>query len=143
MMEGKTARRDICVRWRHWCVKLRRWLLSYNPWGDDGVGGPPNDGRNIGIAVDRSTRYDRIQTYDIYAYFLNDAFEIWIGETCTDGDAKGESWKFSCRTEHFRKFAIWYLWRWAWGEWFGLRRKLYYWDLHRRVVRWSNLEIRE
>ena len=34
--------------------------------------------------------------------------------------------------EDFRKLALWYLWRWAWGEWFGLRRSLFYWDLHRR-----------
>lgn len=133
MMEGQAVRRDVFDRWRQWRIRLRQWLLSHNPHGDWGVGGPPNDKCNFTVAVSRNVKHDRIQTHDIYAYFLNDAFEIWIGEMYTDGDAKDESWEFSCRTEHFRKIVIWYLWRWAWGEWFGLRRRLYYWDLHRRV----------
>jgi len=29
---------------------------------------------------------------------------------------------------------LWYLLRWVYGEWFGLRRKLYYWYLKRSVL---------
>ena len=130
-MEQGNARKS--PRRRQWPAQIRKWLLSYNPWHDGGPGHPPNDGKNLVIPVERSFNHNRAQTHDIFAYFLNDAFEIWIGETYTDGDAKDENWKFSCRTEHFRKIAFWYLWHWAWGEWFGLRRKLFYWDLHRRV----------
>jgi hypothetical protein len=121
-------------RWKRWPSRLRRWLLSATP--DDGAGMPPNAVRSITILVSEGERHGRTQTHEVYAYFLNDAFDIWIGETYTDGDAKNESWKFDCRTETFRKMALWYLWRWAWGEWFGLRRKLFYWDLHRRVSKW-------
>lgn len=35
--------------------------------------------------------------------------------------------------EDFRKLALWYLWRWTWGEWFGLRRWLFYRHLHWQV----------
>lgn len=140
---GKHEAANKTPRWRRWPSRVREWLLSYNPWGDDGVGGPPNNGRSLTILVSEGEKYGRVQTHSIFTQFLNDAFEIWIGETHTDGDAKDEGWKFSCRTENFRKMALWYLWYWAWGEWFGLRRKLYYWDLHRRVSKWKGHLKRE
>lgn len=124
-------------KWRNACARFRKWLLSYNQWGDDGPGGPPNDGVRLTILVDETHEYGRVQTHSVFASFLNDAFEIWIGETYTDGDVESGGWKFSCRTEVFRRLALWYLWRWAWGEWFGLRRKLFYWDLRRRCRKWS------
>lgn len=68
----------------------------------------------------------------MYASFNNDAFEIWLGTKYIEHERVDEQWEFHDRTEVFRRIALWYLWRWAWGEWFGLRRWLYYKNLHRR-----------
>ena len=35
----------------------------------------------------------------------------------------------------FAAMVRWFLWRWSWGEWFGLRRALWFWLLNRIVRR--------
>lgn len=57
--------------------------------------------------------------------FLNDAFEIGIGWP--------NKWHGLYRREVINRFIRWYLWQWAWAEWFGLRRRIWYWLLNRRV----------
>jgi len=61
--------------------------------------------------------------------FFDEAFLVRI--TVADRDL-APHWFLELPAEGFRWLALWYLWRWAWGEWFGLRRRLYYWDLSRR-----------
>lgn len=66
--------------------------------------------------------------------FNNDAAEIWIAEKFAD-DEDASDWELSIAAEDFRRLALWYIRRWAWGEWFGLRRWLFYWYLNRDGVR--------
>ena len=57
--------------------------------------------------------------------FENDAFELGFGYP--------NKWHMFITRKSFHKIVRWYLWRWGWGEWFGLRRYLWYKLLHRRV----------
>lgn len=59
--------------------------------------------------------------------FLNDGFEVGFGYP--------HEWQVILRREDFHKVARWYVRQWAFGEWFGLRRVLWYRLLHRRVDR--------
>lgn len=59
--------------------------------------------------------------------FLNDSSEIGIGWP--------SEWHATIRREAIHKFIRWYLWKWGWGEWFGLRRWIFYKLIHRRVER--------
>lgn len=99
---------------------------------------PPNDFRGTGWYVtERNEKDHMVSTRFVSAMFLNDAFEIGIAVKWEENGHVDEGWKIIERTEDFRRIAAWYLWRWAWGEWFGLRRKLYYWNLHRSVKAWE------
>lgn len=126
---------------RYLPLHIRRWALEDQAM--DGLGGPPNDWRSINVLVYREIREDplarpgraRLHSHNVYARFNNDAHEIWIGETYQEGEHVDDRWKWHCSTKTFKKLALWYLWRWAWGDWFGLRRKLFYWFLHRDVVK--------
>ena len=91
-------------RWRVWVLEDR-----YH----DGLGGPPNNTRSYRFRDDWNGR-------DLVVSFINDAHEVWIAEKW-DGGGK-EHWTFSAPASAFRRMALWYLWRWIWGEWFGLRR---------------------
>lgn len=130
-------------------TKFRRWALE-DRYLDD-WGGPPNNQRGISIVTHDDVHEDSVgrpgrayrYKHTVYGRFLNDAFEFWIGETYEEGNFVDDRWKWHCKTEVFRKLALWYLWRWAWGEWFGLRRKLFYWFLHRDVVRMNTTSAPE
>jgi hypothetical protein len=65
--------------------------------------------------------------------FGNDAHDVWIHTQYNDDDRS----KYLCvmAAEDFRKLALWYLWRWVWGEWCGLRRWLFYKRLRQQVRR--------
>jgi hypothetical protein len=69
-------------------------------------------------------------------YFTNDAHDLMIATHYSD-DTEYRN-MVAIPAEDFRKLALWYLWRWAWGEWFGLRRWLFYWNLRRfaRAMGW-------
>lgn len=67
--------------------------------------------------------------------FNNDAFDVAISTQHTD-EIKPQI-ALCMAAEDFRKLALWYLWRWAWGEWFGVRRRLFYWHLKRQVAAWD------
>ena len=117
--------------------QLRSWALEDH--ASHGLGGPPNNwGRSGDILVSDNVKVDGDGVvkyrcrHNVGASFNNDAHEVWIWERFEEQGSVDESWKFSCPARAFRRMALWYLWRWAWGEWFGLRRKLFYWDLHRR-----------
>lgn len=88
----------------------------------------PNDGQS---SPEYSTRAYGMSTGHLWysIRFGNDAFDVWISTQYSDE----KSSKYMCvmAAEDFRKLALWYLWRWAWGEWFGLRRWLFYKNLER------------
>ena len=65
-------------------------------------------------------------TYPV-VHITEDAFTLWIGSA--------NEWAFHMSRREARRLAWFVLWRW-WicGEWFGLRRALWYWAL-RRVVK--------
>lgn len=56
--------------------------------------------------------------------FINDSFDIGIGSP--------DKWYVIMRREAFHKMIRWYLIKWSFGEWFGLRRTIWYWLLKRR-----------
>lgn len=116
--------------------KLRAWLLEDRAL--QGLGGAPNMHRYSPMFKSRqhgmSTSVERFGIV-----FDNDAFDVFIFKDFDDGSES----RFAISAEDFRKLALWYLWRWAWGEWFGLRRWLFYWDLARRYPMPRNLAPRD
>lgn len=94
--------------------KLKRALL------EDRV---PNDGQS---SPEYPTRAHGMSTGHLWysMRFGNDAFDVWISTQYSDEKKS----KYTCvmAAEDFRKLALWYLWRWVVGEWFGLRRWLFY-----------------
>jgi len=67
--------------------------------------------------------------------FKNDAFEIGLGYP--------DRWRIFMPRNVFLRFSLWYLWKWGWSEWFGIRRKLWYWLLAghiRQHYPWWNQE---
>ena len=113
---------------RDYLAWFRQWILEDK--ANDGLGGPPNNWQS-------SPKYPSCQWgmstgHEYFSlHFNNDAGEVWISTKFTDDDKS--QWVTAVACPDFRKLALWYLWRWAWGEWFGLRRKLYYRWLHRHV----------
>ena len=128
MMKKKPSRTRF--NWRWYWPRLRAWLLEDRPGA--GLGGPPNNWQSAKIVPTRTSGDTGVEY--TYIGFRNDAFEIWIGKKYNDS---ADTWMGFVSAPTFRRMAIWYLWRWAWGEWFGLRRKLFYWDLNRRVRSWK------
>lgn len=111
--------------WNFWRVTIREWLLEDG--ARQGLGGPPNNWQ--GSATYRDGRHGA----EWSARFLDDATDIGIAVKYPDD---GESrWKVMIPPKVFRRLALWYLWRWAYGDWFGLRRLLYFRWLHRHVAR--------
>jgi hypothetical protein len=115
--------------------RIRRFVLEDRV--TDHLGGPPNNFHSTGYIMEhRMVNEGKLHTHEVIAHFNADASQVLVGDRFT---AKGmtekhveESWRWFVSTATFRRLALWYLWRWAWGEWFGLRRRLYYWDLRRR-----------
>ena len=124
-MQAKKAKRRDLLR-RRW-NKTIDWLL-----GDvsTGTGGPPND-------FARSPRYPSCQSGTstghtwFSAMFDNDGNDLYIVTRYDDGDS--DRIVMCMAAADFRRIALWYLWRWAGGEWFGLRRRLFYRRLFRRI----------
>lgn len=62
----------------------------------------------------------------------NDGFELWFGW--------GDRWTHHMRQEEVRALFWRLLWEWyAKARWFGLRRPIYYWALHREVERMKRI----
>lgn len=100
-----------------------------------GTGGPPND---FARSPQYPSRQHGMSTGHSWfaAAFGNDGFDLHIYTRYDDND---ESRTVAIMAaEDFRHIALWYLWRWAWGEWFGLRRRLFYWHLRRKVARYRS-----
>lgn len=108
--------------------RVRSWLLEDKAL--EGLGGPPNNWQSSPQFASRQHgRSTGRLWYSIR--FDNDAFDVWISTQFSDESQSDTLCVMAA--EDFRKLALWFLWRWAWGEWFGLRRWLFYKDLHRRM----------
>lgn len=92
----------------------------------EGLGGAPN-GHRLSPHYPSNQRgmSAGVEWYGLC--FGNDASDVMVAEKFTD--EKTSTWALHMSAEDFRRLALWYLWRWAWGEWFGLRRRLFYWYL--------------
>ena len=69
------------------------------------------------------------------AVVLNDGFELGMGTP--------EEWYIMVRRDNAHRLAWFILWHW-WiaGEWFGLRRTLWYWALNKRVSRYRRYGVK-
>lgn len=135
-----TASEDrISRRWplwaRHWRYRLGRWRNNPDHAVMDILGTP--FGGNRGVPGDwrrESIRpKDRGQNRRLDVMVGNDGFDLsawWYYD-----DAKGEeSPAFSISRGEAHRL-MWFILRWWAVEWFGLRRKVWYWALHRSVER--------
>ncbi len=121
----RATRRDLMTyRWRK---ALDRVLGDVST----GTGGPPNDFAHSPQYPSRQHGMSNGHTW-YSAWFDNDGFDLYISTQYSDNDESRVV--AAMAAEDFRRIALWYLWRWAWGEWFGLRRRLFYWHLLRRVA---------
>lgn len=114
------------VALRSLVVGFRQWMLEDQ--ANEGLGGPPNNWRHSPCYPSRQHGMSSgCEWWQLW--FDNDAFDVHIHSKWSDSNEV--SLRLTMAAEDFRKLALWYLWRWAWGEWFGLRRKLFYWHLRR------------
>lgn len=119
-------------------MNISRWLHNKRYWfwgwlledrATEGLGGPPNMHRHSPRFTSRQHGMSNgIKEFSLS--FDNDAFDVGVWTENTD---EAGQWTFMIAAEDFRKLALWYLWRWMWGEWFGLRRVLFYKRLHAEV----------
>ena len=79
---------------------------------------PPGDHRRINFGPD---------AYPELAVWNNDGFELWIG--------MGYEWHTHMPRSQARRLA-WFIFTSDVLIWFGLRRKLWYWALNRRLRKW-------
>lgn len=130
--------RGCWIRFKHF--SLERWLyraLAERDCGNDGV---PLTHRTLyvdergqvyqseQVHSDTLTPHGKEQMSIMNVFsFLNDSFEIGIGWP--------NKWHCILRREAIHRFIWWYLRQWAFGEWFGLRRAIWYWLLSRSVAR--------
>jgi len=100
-----------------------RWL--YNVAGRDfgGTTAAPNDGTWSPMFTSRQHGMSTGHAWFAMT-FGNDSFDVVIYTQYTD-EAHSRVY-FMMAADDFRGLALWYLWRWAWGEWFGVRRWLWY-----------------
>lgn len=113
--------------------KLIGRIANDNPHGDGF--GVPSDWQHYTVVVQKGPGKER---YENWIRISNDAHEVALGTSEIDSEGIGRGntiWLF--RREVFLRFALWYLWQRIWREWFGLRRKLFYWWLNRDLARWN------
>lgn len=51
--------------------------------------------------------------------------QVWLG--------LANKWLYFYSGREFRKMAAWVLWRWIWGDWCGLKTRLWFWTLRQRL----------
>lgn len=121
--------RELRYQWRgrrEWRTNLREWLLEDG--AIQGLGGPPNNWQASGKYAVRPGEAEYT------ARFLDDAFSIGVAAYWPE-DGGESRWALILPAPVFRRLALWYLWRWTYGEWFGVRRWLFYRWLRRHVAR--------
>lgn len=122
-MFGKPMR----ITFRERKARFLSWLLEDRAL--EGLGGAPNGFRYSRKFTSRGHgSSNSVENFGMH--FGNDAFDVMIYRKFRGEKSR---WALFIAAEDFRKLALWYLWRWAWGEWFGLRRHLFYWNLNREI----------
>lgn len=128
-----TASVDRRPRWRRRLDRLvhEPYLIVLDLLGDGSVGGH---------SVPTEWRYDKIKSDDRHAGYLwistdNDAFAVRVNRHYEDepSGARPSEWVNLNRRE--ARAVAWWILRWWAAEWFGVRRAIYYWALHRHVGR--------
>lgn len=95
---------------------IEEW--AYDALGDEWCGNTVPPGDRLGVDLD----------CEQIAQTSNDGFELWIGTR--------NEWAWHCRKPDALRLAWFILWRWwAVGTWFGAKRAIWYWLLHRRCER--------
>lgn len=82
---------------------------------------------NNTMPLDHECLHYRDGEVDRVVSFLNDSFELGFGYS--------HEWHTIISRKGFHKIVRWYLRKWAFTEWFGLRRYLWYKLLFRSVNR--------
>lgn len=72
---------------------------------------------------------NKIKVNEVVVAFTNDAFDIHIGWS--------DNWAIGLDRNQFLKVCLWYLYQRSFVEWFGLRRKIWYWALHQKCKRYK------
>lgn len=126
MQAKKATRRDLLAR--RWSKAIDRVLGDVST----GTGGPPNDFAHSPLYPSSRRGMSTGHTW-FSARFDNDGNDLYINTRYDDADESRIVMVMAAAD--FRRIALWYLWRWAWGEWFGLRRWLFYRRLFRRIDR--------
>lgn len=110
--------------------RIENWIFRYLSGNPDEYCTPPGSECwfEFGEMDDGKPMYTAT-TYN------NDGFEIWLCHT----QGGGRWWGFY-PAPAARRLAWHILWDWwAVATWFGLKRKLWYWALHRQVERQTKL----
>lgn len=88
------------------------------------------DGDNECAPIDHKTlRFMGESGCEEVVCILNDAFEVGLGWP--------ERWHVLYRRKDFHRIIRWYLWQWAFSEWFGLRRWIWYKLLNRSMTEFT------
>lgn len=66
-------------------------------------------------------------TEDQLIKFNNDGHDVWLGSS--------DSWDWHCNHREFRRIIAWYLYQWVIIDWFGLRSKIWFFLLSRKIKR--------
>lgn len=105
---------------------MSEWLEDrlYELLGRDHCGspGPPMDGRGFYWGGEHP-----VCKRDHVASQTEDGAELWFGHV--------DEWAFHMPLSTARRMAFWLVWNWV-KDCFGLRTRLWYWLLHRKVGRW-------
>lgn len=100
-------------------------LVGSDVWGD-GEGKPPQPRTMYHRAGKEVPRTDRDA---MLVAANNDGFELWFGYE--------DRWTWHMGQRDVRLLTRYLIWDWyAKSRWFGLRRPLYYWALHRHLAAW-------
>lgn len=117
--------------WRNRIQRRRQevvaWLLTDRSVGGESV---PNSWASLKIRSNPNV-YPGTSRYNIG--FADDAHMIQAWAGFEGSDPEDDPSVLYLPATVFRRMAIWYLWRWTVGEWFGLRRWLFYMRLSRNV----------
>lgn len=105
--------------------KLANWIYRHlaDEWG--GGEAPPGSAQKLEFG-----EIDGDRPMHVAVTYCNDGHDIWLAYN------HGGKWLAHYDDEYARRLAWFILWDWwAISTWFGLKRKLWYWALHDKVVR--------
>lgn len=96
-------------------------VVAYDWVGDGNNDAPPLSNDTLKLPIGESKDSNDAHVISL----LNDAHEVWFGFP--------DKWLFFVSRKDFHRIVRWYVKRYIFGEWLGMRRMLYYKLLSRRV----------